>query len=78
MPKNPLVVKTIVTTTLQDRICSHYGVDCIDTLTGFKWICNLVERYENGEFDVEKNSFAEERKVTAFLRAISLETRMLS
>ena len=54
MPKNPLVVKTIVTTTLQDRICSHYGVDCIDTLTGFKWICNLVERYENGEFDVEK------------------------
>ena len=47
-PENPLVVKTIVTTYLQDEICKHYGVDCEDTLTGFKWICNLVEAYEKG------------------------------
>jgi phosphoglucomutase len=54
MPENPLVVKTIVTTKLQDEICAHYGVDCEDTLTGFKWICNLVERYEKGELGTKK------------------------
>lgn len=53
-PENPLVVKTIVTTKLQDEICKHYGVDCEDTLTGFKWICDLVERYAKGELGTKK------------------------
>jgi phosphoglucomutase len=45
---NDLVIKTIVTTELQRKIASSYGVDCIDTLTGFKWICDLIEEYESG------------------------------
>ena len=48
LPANPLVVKTIVTTDLQRKIAEHYGATCEETLTGFKWICGLVEEYESG------------------------------
>lgn len=48
MPENPLVIKTIVTTDLQRDIAMYYGADCEETLTGFKWICGLIEDYETG------------------------------
>lgn len=38
MPKNPVMVKTIVTTDLGERIATHYGVRTINILTGFKFI----------------------------------------
>lgn len=44
-----LVVRTIVTTTLVDAIAAHYGVQCEETLTGFKWIGQLLEDYETGK-----------------------------
>ena len=46
---NDLVVRTIVTTALVDAIASHYGVQCETTLTGFKWIGQLIEDYETGQ-----------------------------
>ncbi|MFW7382048.1 MAG: phospho-sugar mutase [Oligoflexus sp.] len=49
LPKNPLVVKTIVTTDMQAKIATHYGAECLETLTGFKWICQLVEDLETGK-----------------------------
>ncbi len=49
MPKNPLVIKTIVTTDLQTDIAAEYGATCEETLTGFKWICGLIEDYETGK-----------------------------
>lgn len=48
LPANPLVIKTIVTTDLQKDIAHSYGADCEETLTGFKWICGLIEDYESG------------------------------
>lgn len=48
MPKSPLVIKTIVTTDLQADIAAQYGAECEETLTGFKWICGLIEEYETG------------------------------
>ncbi|SMF66681.1 phospho-sugar mutase [Pseudobacteriovorax antillogorgiicola] len=48
LPDNPLVIKTIVTTDLQEKIATHYGASCEETLTGFKWICQLVEDIEAG------------------------------
>jgi phosphoglucomutase len=48
LPKNPLVIKTIVTTDLQRDIAESYGASCEETLTGFKWICGLIEDYESG------------------------------
>ncbi len=48
MPKDPLVIKTVVTTDLQADIAAEYGAVCEETLTGFKWICGLIEDYESG------------------------------
>ncbi len=38
MPKNPIAVKTIVTTDIVNAIGKAYGVKIIDVLTGFKFI----------------------------------------
>lgn len=38
MPKNPISVKTIVTTDIINLIGKEYGVEIIDVLTGFKFI----------------------------------------
>lgn len=48
LPPNPLVIKTVVTTDQQAKIAAHYGAACEETLTGFKWICQLIEDYETG------------------------------
>lgn len=48
MPANPLVIKTIVTTDQQIDIARHYGAGCEETLTGFKWICQLIDDIEKG------------------------------
>lgn len=38
MPKNPVTVKTIVTTDIIKKIAANYGVEVIEVLTGFKFI----------------------------------------
>ncbi|MDU3803997.1 phospho-sugar mutase [Paraclostridium bifermentans] len=45
--KNPTIVKTIVTSELGAKIAKSYGVGCIDTLTGFKFIGEKIHQYEN-------------------------------
>lgn len=39
---NPYIVKTIVTSNLQADIADHYGVKHYETLTGFKYIGELI------------------------------------
>lgn len=52
MPERPVVIKTIVTTDLAEKISSHYGVETINTLTGFKFIGEQLGRLEKlGELD---------------------------
>lgn len=46
MQGNEYIVKTIVTTYLLDRIAGAYGVDCYNTLTGFKYIGELITKFE--------------------------------
>lgn len=48
LPNNGLIIKTIVTTDLTADIAAEVGVACEDTLTGFKWICNVIDGYETG------------------------------
>lgn len=43
---NEYIVKTIVTSYLIDRIADSYGVECFNTLTGFKYIGELMTRLE--------------------------------
>lgn len=44
-PAKCAVIKTFVTTPLQDKIAAAYGIKCINTLTGFKWIGGRLELY---------------------------------
>ncbi len=46
MPKNPVCVKSIVSTPLADRVAEHYGVECRNVLTGFKWIGDQIAKLE--------------------------------
>lgn len=46
LPKKAVFIKTIVTTELQRRIARSYGVDCIDVLTGFKYIGEKIHEFE--------------------------------
>lgn len=43
------VVKTIVTTDLESAIAKSFGVKCYETLTGFKYIGELITRLEGKE-----------------------------
>ena len=43
MPKNPMLVKTIVTTNMADRIVKKYNVDLVEVLTGFKYIGEQIK-----------------------------------
>ncbi len=41
-----VIIKTFVTTDLQNAIADHYGVRCVETLTGFKYIGAKLANYE--------------------------------
>jgi phosphoglucomutase len=47
LPPNGALVKTIVTTNLQDDIAKSFGVKVFNTLTGFKFICKKMRDFEN-------------------------------
>lgn len=52
MPKNPIAVKTIVTTDIVNEIAKAYGVEVIEVLTGFKFIGEQIGFLEaKGEED---------------------------
>jgi phosphoglucomutase len=46
---NDMVVKTIVTTELIDKIAKGNGIKCYNVLTGFKWIAELIKEKEGLE-----------------------------
>ena len=46
---NDMVVKTIVTTDMLDRIAEKNKVKCYNVLTGFKWIAELIKEKEGSE-----------------------------
>ncbi len=44
--KNAYIAKTIVTTELVDLMAERLGVECYNTLTGFKYIAELMGKFE--------------------------------
>ena len=46
LPENGVMVNTIVTSDLGDRVCAKYGVAVEKTLTGFKYIGEKIYNYE--------------------------------
>jgi phosphoglucomutase len=64
------LIKTFVTTQLQDAIGRGHGVKVIETLTGFKWIAAKMGRYEEelqkamgANFNYEATPFQERAKL---------------
>ena len=53
LPPNGFIVKTVVTSDMSRVIADSFGVDTYETLTGFKFICNMeknVQEKEGKEF----------------------------
>jgi phosphoglucomutase len=53
LPPNGFIVKTVVTSDMSKVIADSFGVDTYETLTGFKFICNMeknVQEKEGKEF----------------------------
>ncbi|WP_028402471.1 phospho-sugar mutase [Ectobacillus panaciterrae] len=51
LPANGIVLKTIVTSEIGREIAKAYGLETIDTLTGFKFIGEKIKEYETtGEY----------------------------
>lgn len=52
LPKDPVAVKSIVSTPLADAVAKDYGVELRSVLTGFKWIGDQIAGLEaKGEVD---------------------------
>lgn len=48
-PPNGFIVKTVVTSDMSGVIADSFDVDTYETLTGFKFICNLVKNVQEKE-----------------------------
>ena len=46
MPENPVIINTIVTSTIGEEIAQKYGVGSMSTLTGFKFIGEKIREFE--------------------------------
>ena len=46
LPENALMINTVVTSDLGDRICAEYGVSVEKTLTGFKFIGEKIHQHQ--------------------------------
>ena len=46
LPQNAAVVKTIVTTSLAEKVAASYGAACYDVLTGFKFIGEKIDLFQ--------------------------------
>ncbi|MEG1132377.1 MAG: phospho-sugar mutase [Romboutsia sp.] len=46
IPKNATIIKTIVTSELGAKVAESYGVDCLNVLTGFKFIGDKIKTFE--------------------------------
>ncbi|WP_315168881.1 phospho-sugar mutase [Metaclostridioides mangenotii] len=50
LPKNnPTIIKTIVTSEFGAKIALSYGVECLNTLTGFKFIGEKINEFEKSK-----------------------------
>lgn len=54
--KNAVIIKTFVTTDLQKAIAEKLGINCVETLTGFKYIGAKLGKYE-GAIPAEQRTY---------------------
>jgi phosphoglucomutase len=70
LPKlnQPYIAKTIVTSDLIDTMAPRFGVECINTLTGFKYIAELIRENESKKSFVAAGEESYGYMVGAFVR----------
>lgn len=69
-----VTIKTFVTTDMQKVIPEHFGVRCVETLTGFKYFGAKLEKYERGlpeEIQKRYRRMSEEETRAARLKSSS-------
>ena len=49
LPRNPVALKSIVSSEMARAVAEHYGAGMEDTFTGFKFLAERMKYYENGE-----------------------------
>ena len=54
-----VIIKTFVTTDQQKAIANHYGLRCVETLTGFKYIGQKLGKYERAIPDQLRQNYAD-------------------
>ena len=54
-----VIIKTFVTSDLQNAIAARYGVRCVETLTGFKYIGAKLAKYEHQIPEQLRRSYAD-------------------
>ena len=69
--EHSILVKTFVTTELQDAIAKKWGIPCVNTLTGFKYIGEKLGKYEAAIPENLRGNYRE--KSDAETRALRLE-----
>lgn len=46
LPKNGMIIKTVVSTNLTDAVAEEYGLELVEVLTGFKYIGEVIKKSE--------------------------------
>ncbi len=46
LPDNGVIMKSIVSSKMLDAICRHYGTECVNVYTGFKFFAEKIKEYE--------------------------------
>lgn len=50
LPKKAFIASTLVSTPLMESVAKQYGIEYVETLTGFKWIAAAIEEKSNSQF----------------------------
>ena len=50
LPAQGFIATTIVSTPIMASIANHFGLTCVNTLTGFKWIADAIEKKSDNTF----------------------------
>jgi phosphoglucomutase len=53
LPEDAAMINSIVTTGMQKRVAEYYGGECVECLTGFKWIADVMRKWEQGGADAK-------------------------
>ncbi len=70
--RNAALIKTFVTTPLQEAIATGHGLKCINTLTGFKWIGEKLKHYQ----ELLEDKLFQEEGIALDYDATDLSTRV--